>query len=215
MPTPTDLLAQLQQTADAFTPVALAWHLAVIAALACLDFGVWRPRAPDAVWLAGGPVVSAAMIAFASGNLFNAIVLGAIVIALGALAGQLPERTLTPAAPGWRLLGLGAVGYALAYPHFVTIAAWSDLGLVPTGVLPCPSLALTVGFGLLGNGFGSRAWSWLAATAAALYGVFGVVRLGVWLDLGLVAAAVALAARAATLRAALGDAPRPGQHLPA
>lgn len=201
MPTPTDLLAQLAATAHAFRNVALVWHLAVIAALALVRLGAWSPRNPHAAWLSGAPVVSAAMLALASHNPFNAVVLGVVAIALAAIAGALPERPWASPAPTWRAIGLLTVGYALAYPHFVQIATWSDFAFAPTGVLPCPSLALTLGFALLAEGFGSKAWSLVAAAAGAAYGVFGVVRLGVWLDLGLIAAAIALAARAARLPA--------------
>ena len=59
--------------------------------------------------------------------------------------------------------------------------------------MPCPSLALAVGLGLLADGFGSRAWPAVASAVGAFYALFGMLHLGVWLDTGLLLASVALA----------------------
>jgi hypothetical protein len=66
----------------------------------------------------------------------------------------------------------------------------------PTGVVPCPSLSLVVGFALLSGGLGSRAWSLALAIAGLFYGLFGVARLGVRLDIVLVGGSAALLALA-------------------
>jgi hypothetical protein len=55
---------------------------------------------------------------------------------------------------------------------------------------------VAIGFALLGNGLGSPAWSLTLATIGLLYGLFGVLRLGVVLDIGLVGGALALAVTA-------------------
>ena len=55
---------------------------------------------------------------------------------------------------------------------------------------------MEIGFALLGDGLGSRVWSLTLAAFGLFYGLFGVLRLGVFLDIGLVGGAVALAVSA-------------------
>jgi hypothetical protein len=59
-----------------------------------------------------------------------------------------------------------------------------------------------IGVALVVDGLGSRAWALLLAGAGLFYGVFGVARLGVTLDVGLIVGAVGLLARGVKLRAA-------------
>jgi hypothetical protein len=62
----------------------------------------------------------------------------------------------------------------------------------PVGLVPCPTLAVAIGFALVGNGLGSRVWSLTLAALGLFYGLFGVLRLTVLLDIGLVGGALAL-----------------------
>jgi hypothetical protein len=50
-----------------------------------------------------------------------------------------------------------------------------------------------MGLLLLGDGLHNRVWAWTFAAAGAFYGLFGVIRLGVWMDLVLLGGAAALA----------------------
>ena len=81
---------------------------------------------------------------------------------------------------------------ARIYPHFLVGPAASYLYASPAGLLPCPTLAIAIGFALLGNGLGSRPWSLTLAAVGLFYGLFGVFRLGVYLDIALVGGAIAL-----------------------
>jgi hypothetical protein len=91
--------------------------------------------------------------------------------------------------------GLASIAYGFVYPHFLAdTPAWMYLVAAPVGLVPCPTLATVLGFGLLAGGFGSRAWSTTAGLAGLFYAVFGTLRLGVWLDVGLGVAAVAMLA---------------------
>ena len=55
---------------------------------------------------------------------------------------------------------------------------------------------MAIGFALVGNWLGSRIWSLTLGALGLFYGLFGVLRLSVFLDIGLVGGAVALAASA-------------------
>ena len=89
------------------------------------------------------------------------------------------------------------VGFGWVYPHFL-IGEPRAVYLVaaPVGLLPCPSLAVAVGFALLTGAVGTRTYRFTLATLGLFYGLFGVVRLGVALDGGLIAASLVLAATA-------------------
>ena len=63
----------------------------------------------------------------------------------------------------------------------------------PTGLIPCPTLSVVVGFALFADGLGSRAWPAVLAALGLLYGLFGALWLGVYLDAGLIIGAIALA----------------------
>jgi len=90
--------------------------------------------------------------------------------------------------------------FGLVYPHFThTASAIGYLYAAPTGLVPCPTLSLAIGVALIADGLGSRAFALLLAAAGLFYGIFGVVRLGVTLDLGLIAGAAVLLARRLTV----------------
>lgn len=197
MPSPEDILRQLTWSASEARWVAAAWHAAVLFAAGALLVRRWRPRVSLAAMLAALPLATASTVAWSGSSPFNGLVLGVTAVALMALGSRLgPTEVLR--GPSWTVwVGAAAVVYALLYPHFVATDSWTFLLFAPVGVVPCPSLALTIGLGLLAGGFGSRAWSFTAAGVGLLYAAIGLVRLGVWLDLGLLFAALALLAHAA------------------
>jgi hypothetical protein len=55
-----------------------------------------------------------------------------------------------------------------------------------------PSLSVAIGVAIPAGGFGSRPWSLVLAALGFFYAAFGTLRLGVWLDRGLLLASVAL-----------------------
>lgn len=115
-----------------------------------------------------------------------------LVIAFGlGLAGSRVPNTPTSINRKWTIpLGVCILIYALVYPHFlVSKTPWLYLVAAPVGLVPCPTLSLVLGFGLILNGFHSRAWKLVAAAAGFFYSLFGIFILGVWLDAGLFLAA--------------------------
>jgi hypothetical protein len=80
-----------------------------------------------------------------------------------------------------------------AYPHFLAASGrWAPLHAAPPGLVPCPTLALVIGFSLLMGGLGSASWRAILSVAGLFYGVFGAWRLGVRLDVLLALGALAL-----------------------
>jgi hypothetical protein len=202
MPTADEILSGLTKISNQALVVAVAWHVVLMAAVLALALG-WRPALRTARILLVLPLVSVAALGFAFGNPFNGTVFAAAAVALGLLA----LRASGAAAPrGGRLtsgIGIAMITFGWLYPHFLDAHPLVYLYAAPVGLVPCPTLALAIGFALFGGTLGARAWSVVLAAFGLFYGLFGVVRLGVYLDLGLVFGAATLIVVAAPSRASI------------
>jgi hypothetical protein len=192
MPTTHEILDSLTLIANEATAIAIAWHVVLAFVIVALLCG-WRPSQRTARVLVAVPLLSVAALAFACGNPFTGLVLGAgglALIAIGVAARSTQVSRATPLAFG---AGCAAIGFGWLYPHFLD-GGWARyLYAAPFGLVPCPTLAVACGVALLGGGLGSRAWMLTLAGLGLFYGVFGVLRLGVYLDVPLIAVAAALA----------------------
>jgi len=193
MPSATEILDGLSAIANQATGIAVAWHIVIAIAPVALASG-WRPLQHQARLLIGTPLVSVAALAFAFGNPFNGWVFAVSVLALTALAKNRDRRPVARGAAWTRGIAVATIAFGWLYPHFLKGSATAYLYASPVGLVPCPTLAVAIGFALLGNGLGSRVWSLTLAALGLFYGLFGVLRLGVFLDVGLVGGALALAA---------------------
>jgi hypothetical protein len=192
MPPPTEILHLLDRTANDAVGIALSWHVALLTALVAVAAG-WRPTYRQCGRLLVAPLLSVAVVAAAYGNPFNAIAFGVLAGGLFALAGRLSRVPVAPAERWSAWFGASIAAFGWVYPHFLgDESAWLYVIAAPTGVLPCPTLALVVGASMLVGGLGSRTWSTIVAVAALYYGVTGAVRLGVTLDWVLVIGALGL-----------------------
>jgi len=194
MPDARAIVEGLRFIANDAIGLAVAWHVAVLAVVTALWKG-WRPSRRAAGLLLTVPVASAAAVAFAYGNPFNGGVLGTLAIALLVIALRFEARAVAGGNAVARAAGLLMIAFGLFYPHFLeTRPTALYLLAAPVGLVPCPTLSLVIGFTLVAAGLDSRAWSLILAAAGLFYGLFGAFRLGVRLDLGLVAGASALLA---------------------
>jgi hypothetical protein len=191
MPTADEILAGLAKISNQALVVAVAWHVGLMAAVLALALG-WRPALRTARILLVLPLVSVAALGFAFDNPFNGTVFAAAAVALGLLG----LRASGAAAPGGgtltSVIGIAMIAFGWIYPHFLDTHPLGYLYAAPVGLVPCPTLALVIGFALLGGTLGARAWSAALAVVGLFYGLFGVMRLGVYLDLGLVFGAATL-----------------------
>jgi hypothetical protein len=205
MPTTTEILDGLTTIANDAVAVAVGWHVVVALALVALLLG-WRPRPRTVGLLISLLPASVASIALAYGNPFNGIVFAVLTIVLVALSFRDRSARFAP-QPAWTRWGGGLmIAYGWFYPHFLIGNPLHYLYAAPVGLVPCPTLAIALGFALLARGGGTRAWPLTLAGGAAFYALFGVFRLGVALDLGLLVGAVLLGINARTPAAAR---PRP------
>ena len=215
MPDAQSILNNLRLIANDRIAAAVAWHVAVAAAGFSLALG-WRPSRRAAGLLLSTPVASVGIVAFIHGNPFNGAVFVAIAAALVGLARRLGPDRVHGGATSDKAVGAVMIAFAWLYPHFLDAPPATYLYAAPMGLIPCPTLALVIGFALLSGGLASRAWSFTLAAAGLFYAFFGVVRLGVTLDLFLVAGALALLVSIFQLLVPSSGAPgscaRPAKH---
>jgi hypothetical protein len=194
MPSPAAILEGLRTIANEAIAVAVAWHAVVLAGGVALALG-WRPARRTAAALLVAPVVSVSAAAFGAGNAFNGAAFAVLAIGMAGLAVRFDAAPVQRAAAAPAMAGVVMIAFAWLYPHFLEGRSPAIyLAAAPTGLIPCPTLSLVIGFTLLAGAFGSRAWSLVVAAFGLFYGLFGVFRLGVRLDIALVAGALCLPA---------------------
>ena len=200
MPSPEEILEGVTRIANEHAFIAVLWHGMIAAALTALATGIYRPSRREGATLLALPLLSVSTFAFVAANPFNGTVFAVLTLALAIFGARLPREPARRGPPLLAALGLASIAFGFVYPHFlVDKPTWMYLVAAPVGLVPCPTLAVVLGFGLLAGGFGSRAWSLTAGVVGLFYAAFGVLRLGVWLDVGLAGAAVAMIACAIRL----------------
>jgi hypothetical protein len=209
MPSTREILAGLTAIANDAAVFAVVWHQLTAIMLVGI-VGGWRPRRRVAIALLAAPLVSVAGFAIAYSNPFNAVVFGGAALVLLVIAARGDDQRVAP-GPTWAIAaGAALIGFAWIYPHFLATSSWVVyLYASPMGLVPCPSLALAIGAALLAGGVDRRVALALAIVGLG-YGLIGVARFGVTLDVGLLVGAAALLALA--LHPTVRGAARPVLH---
>lgn len=204
MPSAEFILSSLERIANEGIVAALAWHVVVGAALLAVFVFELSPSPRLATLAASLPLASVSAFAFAFGNPFNGAVFAILSATLAVLGWRRPTDLARP--PLWaRGLGGMMLAFAWVYPHFlVGRSPLAYLWGAPMGLIPCPTLSLVLGLALLGLVPARRAWSLTVAGAGLFYAVFGVLRLGVTLDVPLFLGALALVATTLSARSTAG-----------
>jgi len=162
---------------DSFS-FAVAWHLILAGALVALAAG-WRPTQRLSGVLLALPIASVSAVAWIYGNPFNGSVLAACAATLVLLA--LTNASTKPVAParGWaRRIGALMIALGWVYPHFlVARSPWAYFYGAPVGLIPCPTLAMTIGLALIGGAPRLRSWSLMLGGVGMFYALFGAFRL--------------------------------------
>jgi hypothetical protein len=190
MPTSEQILNGLREIANQWQILAVLWH-GYFAVLAIgLLLGV-RPSKRVAAMLLVLPLFSVSALAWTAANPFNGSLLAVAGIALIAIAMKLPDQHVR-IAQSWSVsAGVFLFLFGWVYPHFLDTSSWMlYLYAAPTGLVPCPTLSIVIGLSLMLGGLNSRAWSLGLGAVGLFYGLFGVLRLGVTLDLVLLLGAL-------------------------
>ena len=192
MPSSQDILDGLSAITNQWQSLAIAWHGVVGVLLVGLLIG-WRPSRRLAGLTIALSLASVAALAWMAGNPFNGIVFGALSVTLAGVAFRFPHTPVVVRTDLFATLGCGLLAFGWIYPHFLKTDIWmAHLYAAPLGLIPCPTLAAAIGLTLIAGLSDSRTWATVLATAGMLYGLVGAFRLGVPLDLVLVAGGVIL-----------------------
>jgi hypothetical protein len=188
VPTADSILLWAAAVANEWRWLAVSWHVA----LGALLIATSRFRVSQRLLglLLVGPIVSVAVLAWLSGNPFNGLIFTIAAVLLLRSAIDLPQSAVTRGSRVWLLIGGALTGFGWFYPHFLITETWLAYTYAsPFGLLPCPTLSVVVGLTLAFGRLRSSSWNAVLAAAGALYGAIGVFRLGVVLDVWLLAGA--------------------------
>jgi hypothetical protein len=191
MPTAAEIVEDLRAAANGALAVAVFWHVILLGIGVALALG-WRPPPRSAGRLLAAPLASVALVAIAFRNPFNAIAFSLLAIAVFLAADRHSVKAVRPVSTTATAVGLLMLGMAWVYPHFLEAPDWVYFYAAPLGVVPCATLYAAIGFALIGAI--SRLAGNILAGAGLFFGIFGLLKLGVRLDLGLVIGAGALVA---------------------
>jgi hypothetical protein len=144
-------------------------------------------------------LASVSILAWTHGNPlgFNATVFSALAVALAAAALRLPKDRVDIAAPPLAVIGALLVAFGWVYRHSLAGSSAAYLYAAPLGLIPCATLSALTGIALIFRGLRSREGSLILAAAGIFCGLFGAFRLGVTIDLALLAGAITLSVASA------------------
>jgi hypothetical protein len=200
MPSTAAILAGLTTIANEWWTVAVFWHAYVAGLL--LAIAVRRVLSVRLLgFLLVLPLLSVSALAWTSHNPFNGAVFAALSLVLATIAQGLSRDAIAIASWPSLLAGGALVTFGWTYPHFLeTTHQALYLIAAPLGLLPCPTLSAIIGVTLIASGLRSAAWITALAGTGVCYGLIGVLRLAVAIDLVLLTAAAALVVTAVVLR---------------
>jgi hypothetical protein len=192
VPNASEIIAGLRAVANDNLTTAMGWHALFAGVIAALLLG-WRPSRKTVFLLLSGLPASVSAFAFQYGNPFNGMAFALLTAVLwfnGTGADAVLQRRRTPTATA---IGSGLIAFGWLYPHFLESQPMFMYAFAaPTGLIPCPTLALLTGVTVLLQSGMSRNWSIVLGIFGLFYGAFGALRLGVWLDVGLLGGALYL-----------------------
>ncbi len=191
MPTAEQILSLLERISNELVFLAIIYHAIILA------FGValavrWKPSKRIVAMFLSSFLLSVGVIAFIYGNPFNGGLFSLFFVLLFIFSLKLPNEKIA-VAKGWILIpAFLMVAFGFFYPHFLNTKPLMYLIAAPTGLIPCPTLSVVIGFALLFQSFNSKKWGITLALIGLFYGVFGALRLHVYIDIVLLSGALLL-----------------------
>jgi hypothetical protein len=202
MPTSESILSGLTRLSNTYQSISIAFHAFLVLVIVLLAVGLLGRRLAGTMLCA--PLVSVSVLAWISGNPFTGILFAAVAVALLVLSFTLPDGRARLAPLPVTIAGFVLTAFGWVYPHFLQTTSFVPyLYAAPVGIVPCPTLSAVAGLALVMGALEWRAWGIVLSAVGLVYGLFGVLRLGVTLDWVLVAGAAALLVYSASFRPAV------------
>jgi hypothetical protein len=195
MPKTEEILTGLQTIAANQTTVAIIWHIALYFLIICLLVN-WHPSNRLMGILMCLPAISVAVLALTHSNPFNGSLFAILAVLILVFALRTDGMRVSLSSWPFMVTGIIMIAFGFAYPHFIKAdSLFEYLYASPFGLIPCPTLSVLIGFLLLFNALGSPAISVTLIVFGLFYGLFGVFKLGVTLDLFLLMGSISLLIR--------------------
>lgn len=182
----TEIINGLGTIANQFNYIAIIWHILFYLLIIAL-VAAWQPSNKLLGILVALPLLSVAVLAWMQGNPFNGTTFSIATLFMLFFALKTSGQMTITTQPIYVVIGIAMIIFGLVYPHFVeTNSIFKYLYASPFGLIPCPTLSVLIGFALVFNGFNSQAINLILVIFGLFYGLFGGIKLGVYLDLGLI-----------------------------
>jgi len=192
MPTPEEILQGLTLITNTYTWIAILWHVLFYLLIAALILK-WKPSNRLLSSLLSLPLLTVSLFAWITGNPFNGTIFALSGVILIIVGNRNPDDPIDTKRTWSTIIGIIILIFGLLYPHFFdTDNYFNYFYAAPTGLIPCPTLSIVIGFAILYNGFRSRNWSLILVIPGLIYGILGTFRLQVYLDIVLLFASIIL-----------------------
>lgn len=194
------ILSGIQAIVNEYSSIAIIWHVLFYILFAALILR-WKPSNSVLSALLCLPLISVSVLAWISGNPFNGSFFALAAILLFIFGVKAPVKIIRTSRPVFFLSGIILVIFGMVYPHFIHPSSVTGYFYAsPAGLIPCPTLSILIGLALIYDGFGYRPLSLLLIILGLFYGVFGVFKLKVLIDLFLLTGALMLLVRNISVR---------------
>jgi hypothetical protein len=187
-----DIVNGLQTIVNDYSTFAIVWH-AVFYFLLLALIARWQPSDRLLGILICLPILSVAIFAWLSGNPFNGILFSILAILIIIFGFKASNQPIHFSQVPFMVIGILMIVFGLVYPHFIDAGSFLKYFYAsPVGLIPCPTLSVLIGFLLLYNGFGSQSIILTFIAFGLFYGLFGMFKLAVHLDVFLILGSIAL-----------------------
>lgn len=192
MPKTEEIINGLQSIVNDYSTFAVIWHALFYFLLAGLIVQ-WQPSNKLFGILLCLPLISVSVFAWLSGNPFNGILFAILTIFILFFGLKASNQPIQISQVPFMVVGILVIVFGLVYPHFINADSFLKYFYAsPVGLIPCPTLSILIGLLLLYNGFGSQSITVIFLTFGLFYGIFGVLKLAVYVDIFLILGSLAL-----------------------
>jgi len=182
--TASEILDGLKSISEDYSLISIYWHIMIYLAIVLLLFAKWRPSNRMAAMFLSLPFITVAVLAWESGNPFNGTLYSVLTFFCLLIGFRLSEERVQYSSIIYRIAGFLLLLFGLWYPHFIEPDNFIIyLYEAPSGLIPCPTLSVAIGMALIYNGFNSNPMKIILICYGLFYGLFGLLKLGVYLDI--------------------------------